>query len=334
MATITKRGNNWRAQVRRKGVNKSLQFRTKAEAVSWAKALEERIINGTYHTGIPFITFADVIDKYIKEVSKYKKSYREERLRLFRLMEMPLGRVYLIDLSEEDFRLWRDERLSKVSVASVLREWNTLSHIMTMACGEWKFLKENPLKNVRKPKTPHARTRRYHADEIERLTFVSGFSLNQTPLTTLSRAGGAMLFALETAMRAGEICRAKWKDYNRQTRILHIPISKNGHPCNVPLSTKAVAILDTMERLSMGEDDLIFQMSAKNLDANFRKLKDRAGLDDADLHFHDTRREALTRLAEKVDVMTLAKISGHRDIKILLNTYYAPKMENVVNLLG
>lgn len=334
MATITKNGNNWRARVRRKGVNKSQQFRTKAQAEAWATDLEAKILSGTYNTGIPFITFAEVIDKYIKEVSIHKKSYREERLRLFRLMEMPLGRIYLIDLNEDDFRLWRDERLSKVSVASVLREWNTLSHIMTMACGEWKFLKENPLKNVRKPKTPHERTRRYHADEIEKLTFVSGFSLNQTPLTTLSRAGGAMLFALETAMRAGEICNAKWKDYNRQTRILHIPMSKNGHSRNVPLSTKAVAILDTMAQLSIGEDDLIFQMNARNLDANFRKLKTRAGLDNADLHFHDTRREALTRLAEKVDVMTLAKISGHREIKILLNTYYVPKMENVVNLLG
>ncbi|OOF89410.1 integrase [Rodentibacter ratti] len=334
MATIIKRNKGWRAQVRRKGVSKSEQFRTKAEAIAWAKELEEKIINGTYHTGIPYITFADVIDKYIKEVSRYKKSYREERLRLFRLMDMPLGRVYLVDLKEDDFRLWRDERLSKVSVASVLREWNTLSHIMTMACGEWKFLKENPLKNVRKPKTPHARTRRYSHEEIERLKFVSGFSLNRAPLTALSRAGAAMLFALETAMRAGEICNAKWKNYNRQTKILHIPTSKNGHPRNVPLSTKAVAILDTMERLSFGEEEPIFQLTARNLDANFRKLKARAGLDEADLHFHDTRREALTRLAEKVDVMTLAKISGHRDIKILLNTYYSPKMENVVSLLG
>lgn len=31
--------------------------------------------------------------------------------------------------------------------------------------------------------------------------------------------------------------------------------------------------------------------------------------------------------------MTLAKISGHRDIKILLNTYYAPNIEEVVDLL-
>ena len=63
-------------------------------------------------------------------------------------------------------------------------------------------------------------------------------------------------------------------------------------------------------------------------------MKMLAGLDEADLHFHDSRREALSRLAKKVDVMTLAKISGHRDIKILLNTYYAPSVEDVVGVFG
>ncbi|MBB5191197.1 hypothetical protein HNQ50_001920 [Silvimonas terrae] len=40
-----------------------------------------------------------------------------------------------------------------------------------------------------------------------------------------------------------------------------------------------------------------------------------------------------TRLASKVDVMTLAKISGHRDLRILQNTYYAPDMSLVASRL-
>ncbi|HHF5474929.1 TPA: tyrosine-type recombinase/integrase [Haemophilus influenzae] len=51
---------------------------------------------------------------------------------------------------------------------------------------------------------------------------------------------------------------------------------------------------------------------------NSKKLAEREYL-----HFHDTRRKALTRLSKKVDVMTLAKISGHKDISILQNVYYA-----------
>ena len=51
------------------------------------------------------------------------------------------------------------------------------------------------------------------------------------------------------------------------------------------------------------------------------------------MHFHDSRREALTRMAKKVPVETLAKISGHRDLRILLNVYYNPDMAEVADLL-
>ncbi len=116
-------------------------------------------------------------------------------------------------------------------------------------------------------------------------------------------------------------------------RLLHLPQTKNGHPRDIPLSSVAMEIIQQMERIKTDDTDLIFQLKPAQLDANFRKLKAKAALDNANLHFHDTRREALTRLAKKVDVMTLAKISGHRDIKILLNTYYAPNMVDVVKLL-
>ena len=60
------------------------------------------------------------------------------------------------------------------------------------------------------------------------------------------------------------------------------------------------------------------------------KAQKMEGLENANLHFHDTRRE---RLAEKVDVMVLAKISGHRDLSILQNTYYAPDMAEIAQRL-
>ncbi|EIJ72140.1 site-specific integrase [Pasteurella bettyae] len=333
MATFNKINGTWRAQVRRKGVSKSGYFRTKAEAQAWALDIESKILTGAINNSIPNITFAELLDKYIKEISIKKRSYREERLRLLRLMDMPIGSIRLPDLHERHFQQWRDERLSKVSAASVLREWNTLSHVMTTAVTEWKYLHENHLKNVKRPETPKERSRRYSDEEIERLTYVSGFDFSVPPKSVQSRVGAAMLFAIETAMRAGEICKATWADLNAETRILHIPTSKNGHSRDVPLSTTAIKIITHLSLFKDAETDLIFNLDSRSLDANFRLIKERAGLSDADLHFHDTRREALSRLSQKVEVMTLAKISGHRDIKILLNTYYAPKMEDVVNLL-
>ena len=67
-------------------------------------------------------------------------------------------------------------------------------------------------------------------------------------------------------------------------------------------------------------------MSSAVLDALFRKARDRLLI--KDLHFHDSRAEALTRLSRKVDVLTLAKISGHKDLRILQG-YYRETAEQI-----
>lgn len=69
MATIIKRNGAWRVQIRRKGIVKSAQFRTKTEAQAWAYDIENKILSNDYYNRTPNITFADLLDKYIKEVS-------------------------------------------------------------------------------------------------------------------------------------------------------------------------------------------------------------------------------------------------------------------------
>jgi len=51
-----------------------------------------------------------------------------------------------------------------------------------------------------------------------------------------------------------------------------------------------------------------------------------------DLTFHDTRHEAITRLAKKLDVLDLARMVGHRDIKQLL-TYYNKSAKEIASQL-
>jgi len=51
MATYAKRGDGWRAQVRRKGISLSETFESKADAVIWARAREHEIDIGTLTGG-------------------------------------------------------------------------------------------------------------------------------------------------------------------------------------------------------------------------------------------------------------------------------------------
>jgi integrase len=55
------------------------------------------------------------------------------------------------------------------------------------------------------------------------------------------------------------------------------------------------------------------------LDALFRKARDQCRLDG--FTFHDSRATALTLLSRRVDILTLQRISGHRNLSEL-TTYY------------
>lgn len=331
MATIIKNGNKYRAQVRKKGICKTATFSTKNEANRWAYLLEAQIDSGEYNT-TPNILFCELIDKYLKEVTPTKRGKREERFRLLRIARSDLGNVPLPTLTKEHFRKWQNQRLQEVKPVSVARERATLSAVITKAM-EWDYLKENPLKTLEKMKTPPPRTRRYSDEEIEMLIFVSGYTSNQPPLTMQNRVGAAILFAIETAMRAGEITSLKWEHINVTQRTAYLPQTKNGYARTVPLSTKAVEILKHLAELEVDKENSVFQLSSRSLDAIFRKLKRRANLHESDLHFHDTRREALTRLSKYLTVMELAKVSGHRDLSILQNTYYNPDISELVSKL-
>ncbi|OZA00547.1 MAG: hypothetical protein B7X99_03705 [Rhizobiales bacterium 17-65-6] len=149
-----------------------------------------------------------------------------------------------------------------------------------------------------------------------------------TPVTKTARVGFAYVFAIETAMRAGEIVNLKWKDITGNTAALHM--TKNGHGRVVPLTKEAVRLVSLLPR--GGAEDSVFQIESAQLDFMFRRATAKALIED--LHFHDSRREALTRLAKKLSPMELAKVSGHRDLRILLNVYYAPDMEAMAARIG
>ena len=337
MAAFEKRGTSWTVRVRKSGLNRSATFPTKAQAQAWAAQIEADLIAGRLGRS-PDRTFGEMVDRYLDEVTPDKAGSRAEALRLRRMLGQgkdragkerkpdPLCLVRLPDLGPEHIAAWRDRRLAEVSAGSVLREWNTLSAVCGVAVREWRWLSVNPCSGVKRPAEPKARTRRVEQDEIDRLLLAAGYSTEAKPETQTARVGAAMLFAIETAMRAGEICGLTWAHVDMDRRVAHLPKTKNGHARDVPLSKEAVRILDQVR----GHDP-VFGLTAANLDALFRKLKTRALIEG--LHFHDTRAEALTRMAKKVDVMTLAKISGHRDLRILLNTYYRQDMADVAGLL-
>lgn len=316
MASIRKHGKKWRAEVYRHGQRRSKVLDTKAQAMAWAVDAERELNAGE---GIPDKPFSALLEKYRQEVSEGKKGYKWEAARIGLLLRDPLAEVRLPKLSAPDCAAWRDRRLRQVSAASVRREWTLLSHACNVAIREWHWLRANPFRGVKRPAPPAARDRRISQDEIDRILLASGYE--EPPQTATARVGAAFLFAIETAMRAGEI--ASIRPDRVFDRHVHLPQTKNGNKRDVPLSTEAKRLLDLV-----GNN---FNLTADQVSHLFRKIKARAMIDD--LHFHDTRREALTRLSKKLDVMQLAKVSGHRDLRILQEVYYAPTVDDLADKL-
>lgn len=123
-------------------------------------------------------------------------------------------------------------------------------------------------------------------------------------------------FALETAMRAQEILKARWSDLNLPGRTLNIPKEhvKTKTFRQIPLSRRAVEILRQMEAFKRRGEERIFHQwkNSIELSRGFRRICHRAVIED--LKFHDLRHEATSRFFEKgkLSDMEVMKITGHK----------------------
>ncbi|MGL0786509.1 tyrosine-type recombinase/integrase [Xanthomonas translucens] len=310
MASIRLRGATWRAELYKDGVRESASFATKRLAVAWAQQREAELVGAR----LPDHTVREALQRFAKEVSPKHRGERWEITRLRLLERDKLADVHLPALRPIHVAEWRERRLAQVSGASVRREMNLLQSVFKACRKDWGWLSTDPVADVDRPANPPSRRRRISQDEIDRVTLALGYD-GGAPQTVSDRVALAFLFALETAMRSGEILGLTWKDV--APKSVTLPRTKNGDIRRVPLSPRAREIITLLPP----GGDTVFQVDGPSKDALFRRARDAAKIED--LHFHDSRAEAIWRLSKKLDVMELARMIGHRDLKSLLLYYNA-----------
>lgn len=129
-------------------------------------------------------------------------------------------------------------------------------------------------------------------------------------------------------MRSGEICGLSKEHVH--PRHVHLPDTKNKEPRDVPLTKEAKRTLAQVMAVTKGAKT-VFDVNSGSRDTLFREAKKKAEVKGT--VFHDSCREGCTRLACVLQPMELAKVSGHKNLNILLNTYYSPSIDSLVDKL-
>lgn len=323
MASIRKKDGKWRAEVRLKDFYKSGSFNSKQEAQAWA--LEQEQSYGRHGNSVNGKTLGDAFRKYADEISPKKKGARWEVLRLKKLLKDEISTEQLSTISADDFNKW--VKRQKVSDGTILRELGLIAAVLAACRKDWKWMQHNPITDVRKPKSPAPRDRRISAEEIKRILQALAYEDDQPVTTQRQQIAVAFLLALETAMRHGELWGLQWQNINLKARFLTLPDTKNGTRRDVPLSIRAIELL---EKLNPAESGAVLTIKQATAEVMFRRALQLAEI--KGLTFHDTRHEALTRLARKLDVLDLARMVGHRDPRSLMIYYNATASEIAARL--
>lgn len=332
MAYITPyKDGRWRAQVRKAGFKpRSKIFPTERQAKVWARGLEAEMDRAQYREpGDSLrVTVRSLFEKFRDQVSPTRKGARWETVRINNFLKtVDFIERRLDQLQPDDIRAWRDARLQTVTSASVNRELNLMSGVFSHAMKEWSVpLRENPVHLVKRPPNSKPRKQRWSEEQIQALLSAAQFDESKQPIRGRDYVGWALLLAIETAMRLGEMCSMRVAHVHLAERYVELHDTKNGDSRQVPLSTRAGELLAKLiER--KGPKERVFPLPSESLGLYFREARDKAGLHG--VRFHDTRHEAATRLSKKLaNVLELSAVTGHRSLQSL-KIYYNPKAQEL-----
>jgi integrase len=279
-------------------------------------------------------TTAELIKRYLDEECDGHKGGESERYRLERLLRLAgvecerketgkqskrnlpksedsvcvewLHKKFA-QLTPTDIEEYINERLEQVKPGTVDRELDVLSQVYNTAIYTWRIkVNDHPMSGVRRPQYFNERDHRLKEGQEERL--IAESQKEENPFVEV-----AIRLDLDTAMRRGELVSFTWDMVDFEQCCIHLPMTKNGRPHNVPLKSSAIELLQALPR----NEGPVIGITGNALKKAFARVCKRAGI--TDLHFHDLRGESLSRYADSGNftLLDLQAISGHRDIRML-----------------
>lgn len=339
MATISKRGERWRAQVRRLGhETMSKSFPNKKEAEAWARQIEAQLDRGQSVSVSLRTTFADLLSAYRSHVGSAKGMSRSKEQALGKI-EGRLGRFRLAELKTKTFldfcKAREDEGAGPATIlqdfsyiGTVIRHGGALTGTESAVQGILGALDAAriTLRHAGRVSRPEERDRRPTDQELVSLIDF----WDENPRQILIPMADLTLFAVSTAMRLGEITALLWEDLDEANRTILIrarkhPTKKASNDQRVPLLRGPCVVggdlIDPLavilrQRGARRRQGRIFPHVPQSVSKAFQRTT--AALDIEDLHFHDLRHDGASRLFEAgYPIEQVALVTGHRDWNML-----------------
>ena len=293
----------------------------KGEALRALAVRQAEVALGKFnlHPAASIPTFEAFAGRYETLVSAHKRGRAVERYYI-RMFVVVFGKRKINEISSEDAERFKTNRAKEVKPATVNREMTLLKHMFAKAV-EWKLLPTNPLRGIRSLNVPTHIERILELEEEARL------------LAACDRVRSrflrpAVILALNTGMRRGELLSLKWEQIDFvhcRIRILNAK-TKSGER-SIPMNTTTYALLSELRQNK--KSNLVFPSNRKvgerllDLKKGFKKAVQLAGLEK--IRFHDLRHAFATRLVQAgVDIITVQRLLGHARISMTARYSHSP----------
>lgn len=337
-----KGGNAYQVRVRMTGLpTLTKTFGKLEDARAWKSKVESSL-----NAGEPVITAKAgryTIHEALTDYSKYADGVTDKKRYTLQQLNDELGEFAVANLTSEVLAKWLDKKKEetvpapkskrtedahhplyagavsrKYSDSTVRKYYYTLKVALEWHARFKKYPFHNPFNSIKAPVEDNGRQRRLKKGEERRLLDACDeMYKNRDELKRI------ILFAIETAMRAGEILSLEWHEVDFKTRSISIPKEKckTKRARVVPITQPCMKILKEHMKATKTEEQSRVFWQWKNSDLlghRFKVITKNAGLEN--FRFHDLRHEAASRLFEKsrLTEVEIAYITGHSDLRTLM----------------
>lgn len=328
MATIERRvghdgTTSYRVKVRVHGEKpRSRTFKRKTDASAWAAKAESDLGHGVYvpTTADRRRTLGELIDKFIREYLPVKPNNKsaDKVASLLSWWKDHAGFVTLDKVTPQRIGEYRAELSAQkskrgdgvLSGATVNRHLAALSAVCKWAWKELGWLPSNPVLAITK-RSEGAGVVRFLSDD-ERKALLSACRASDDP-----NIYTAVMLALATGARRGNIWPLRWEDVDLDRLTLTFRDTKNGEARRVPIVGPAVAALRAQFDHDPTQTGWVFKGRSDDAPANMDKAwaaaRTAAGL--VNFRYHDLRHTAGSYLTMNgASLAEVAEVLGHRTL--------------------